>query len=153
MKLSTKGRYGLRLMLDLALHREEGWLPVNDISKRQNISFPYVEQLITKLRKAGLVESIRGPQGGYRLCKSPLEISAGEIIRIVEGPIEIVFCAGLKKNAKEECDRIGECATQLLWTKVSRKIADMLDEVSLEDLANWEKELKEKNLCKQDSEE
>ncbi|MEW6096423.1 MAG: Rrf2 family transcriptional regulator, partial [bacterium] len=69
MKLSTKGRYGLRLMLDMALHTADGWLSVNDIARRQDISFPYVEQLITKLRKAGLVESIRGPRGGYRLSK------------------------------------------------------------------------------------
>lgn len=146
MKLSTKGRYGLRIMLDIAIHGKDGWLSVNDISKRQDISFPYVEQLIVKLRKAGLVESIRGPQGGYRLSRPTSEISAGEI---VEGPIEIVHCAGLEENVKEECGRAGECATQLLWIKISQQMARLLDGISLEELAKWEKEMKENRLCQQ----
>ncbi|MBU0568094.1 Rrf2 family transcriptional regulator [bacterium] len=149
MKLSTKGRYGLRIMLDIAIHGKDGWLSVNDISKRQDISFPYVEQLIVKLRKAGLVESIRGPQGGYRLSRPTSEISAGEILRIVEGPIEIVHCAGLEENVKEECGRAGECATQLLWIKISQQMARLLDGISLEELAKWEKEMKENRLCQQ----
>lgn len=149
MKLSTKGRYGLRIMLDIAIHGKDGWLSVNDISKRQDISFPYVEQLIVKLRKAGLVESIRGPQGGYRLSRPEPEISAGEILRIVEGPIEIVHCAGLEENVKEECGRAGECATQLLWIKISQQMARLLDGISLEELAKWEKEMKENRLCQQ----
>lgn len=149
MKLSTKGRYGLRIMLDIAIHGKDGWLSVNDISKRQDISFPYVEQLIVKLRKAGLVESIRGPQGGYRLSRPTSEISAGEILRIVEGPIEIVHCAGLEENVKEECGRAGECATQLFWIKISQQMARLLDGISLEELAKWEKEMKENRLCQQ----
>ena len=149
MKFSTKGRYGLRIMLDIAIHGKDGWLSVNDISKRQDISFPYVEQLIVKLRKAGLVESIRGPQGGYRLSRPTSEISAGEILRIVEGPIEIVHCAGLEENVKEECGRAGECATQLLWIKISQQMARLLDGISLEELAKWEKEMKENRLCQQ----
>ncbi len=146
MKLSTKGRYGLRIILDLALYGESKCLSIDEIAKRQDISFPYVEQLMVQLRKAGLVKSIRGPHGGYQLCKPASEISAGEILRIVEGPIEIVFCAGLDKDVKE-CERAGECATQLLWTKVSQQMAQMLNGISLEELAKWEKELKEKRGC------
>ncbi|MDI6791767.1 MAG: Rrf2 family transcriptional regulator [bacterium] len=151
MKLSTKGRYGLRAILELALSGEGACLSINDIAQKQGISFPYVEQLMVKLRKAGLVESIRGPNGGYYLCKPAAEIKASEVLRIVEGPIEIVHCAGLKKDA-EECKRAGECATQLLWTKVSQQMARLLDGISLEELAKWEKELKEKKICKQGSE-
>ncbi len=150
MRLSTKGRYGLRVMLDMVLHKDDEWLSVNDISRRQDISFPYVEQLVVKLRNAGLVESTRGPHGGYRLAKPASEISAGAVLRIVEGSLEVVFCAGLEKNA-QECKRAGECATQLLWTKVSQQMAQLLDSISLEELVKWEKELKEKNLCKQNS--
>ncbi|MEW6618473.1 MAG: Rrf2 family transcriptional regulator [bacterium] len=141
MRLTTKGRYGLRVMIDMSLHEGDEWLSVNDISKRQNISFPYVEQLVVQLKKAGLVESIRGPQGGYRLSKPASEISAGEVIRIVEGPLEIVHCAG---KTKEECERSGKCATQILWTKISQQMAQILDNISLKELAKWEKELKEK---------
>ncbi|MDI6794716.1 MAG: Rrf2 family transcriptional regulator [bacterium] len=148
MRLSTKGRYGLRLILDLAIHGEGKCLSVNDISKRQNVSFSYVEHLLVQLRKAGLVESMRGPDGGYRLCKPASEIKAGDVLRVVEGPMEIVFCAGVEKEAKE-CSRTGECATQMLWTKASRQMAQLMDETSLEELAEWEKELKEKKPCKQ----
>ncbi len=147
MRLSTKGRYDLRIMLDMVLHEGEGWLAVSDIARRQNISFPYVEQLVTKLRKAGLVESIRGSHGGYCLAKPASEIKASEILEIVEGPLEIVFCTELKNE--EKCERAGECAAQLLWTKINQTIVQILEEVSLEDLVKWEKELKEKNLCKQ----
>ncbi|MEW5767840.1 MAG: Rrf2 family transcriptional regulator [bacterium] len=150
MKLSTKGRYGLRAILELALHEEGEYLSINDIAQKQGISFPYVEQLMVKLKKAGLVESIRGPNGGYRLSRPSSKIKAGEVVRIVEGPIEIVPCVGLKKNA-QECSRAGECATQLLWTKVSRQIAQLLDGISLEELAKWEKELKENNLCQKNT--
>ncbi len=146
MRLSTKGRYGLRIMLDMLLHEGDGWLTVNDIARRQNISFPYVEQLLTKLRKAGLVESIRGSHGGYCLTKPASEIKASQILEIVEGPLEIVFCTGLKNE--EKCERAGECATQLLWIKINQTIVQILEDVSLQDLAKWEKGLKEKNLCK-----
>jgi Rrf2 family protein len=128
-------------MLDLALHNEEGPVPIGDISRRQEISFQYVEQLLNRLKKAGLVESVRGPKGGYRLKRRPAQITAGDIIRVVEGPVDPVFCVNPDEFEREGCRRAEVCATRRLWAQLGRKIAEVLDGTTLEDLCRLAKEL------------
>ncbi|MEW6619541.1 MAG: RrF2 family transcriptional regulator [bacterium] len=142
MWLSTKGRYALRSMLELALHGTTGkFVPATEISKNQEITSQYIEQLMVKLKRAGLVESTRGPAGGYRLTKKPAEITTGEIIRTLEGYIEPVFCVNPEVSHKE-CHRSPECAARLLWKKVGEKVSEILDSTTLEDLVKMDNDLK-----------
>ena len=98
MKISTKGRYALRLMLDLAMHNDEGYISIKTISQRQGISEKYLEQIIKMLSKCGLVESTRGAQGGYKLLKEPKEYTVGEILRVTEGSLAPVSCLDDSEN-------------------------------------------------------
>ena len=132
MRLSTRGRYALRAMIDLALHADEGPVLRSDIAERQEVSVHYIEQLFVKLRKAGFIESVRGPGGGYILAKSADQIRAGDIIRTVEGPIALVHCVAPQQEAT--CHRIDSCVTHLLWKRLSDKVAEVLDSVTLKDL-------------------
>ncbi|ADI01093.1 MAG TPA: Rrf2 family transcriptional regulator [Syntrophothermus lipocalidus] len=132
MKVSTKGRYGLRAMLDMALHQNEGPMAVHIVAERQGLSERYLEQLMVPLKKAGLVKSVRGPQGGYVLTKKPRDITVGEIIRALEGPIAPVDC--VSEQTPEECERAEFCVTRLIWSKMRDSIAEVLDSLSLEDL-------------------
>lgn len=141
MWLSTKGRYALRAMLEIALHNEGSPVPISEISKNQEITSQYVEHLMIKLKKAGLAESVRGPTGGYRLTKKPSEITAGDIVRTLEGYIDPVFCIDPQLSQKD-CHRSSKCATRLLWKKVGEKIAEVLDSTTLEDLVRMDKELR-----------
>jgi Rrf2 family protein len=111
VRLSTRGRYALRAMIDLALHTN-GPVLRSDIAKRQEISADYIEQLFVKLRRAELIESVRGPGGGYTLAKSADQIRAGDIIRTVEGPIALVHCVAPQQ--KVACHRVDSCVTHLL---------------------------------------
>ncbi|MEN6461338.1 MAG: Rrf2 family transcriptional regulator [Syntrophomonas sp.] len=133
MKLSTKGRYGLRAMLDLALSQEQGPITTRSIAERQNISERYLEQLLIPLKTAGLVKSIRGSQGGYILGRNPEKITVGDIIRILEGPIAPVEC--VNEVNPEECNRADYCVTRVIWSEVRDAIAGVLDSYSLADLA------------------
>jgi Rrf2 family protein len=128
-------------MLDLALHGKEEPVSISDISRRQEISFQYVEQLLNKLKKAGLVESIRGAKGGYRLRREPGEITAGDIIRVVEGPLDPVFCVNPEEFERKGCHRAELCATRRLWARLGKKIAEVLDGTTLQDLCKVAKEL------------
>ena len=141
MWLSTKGRYALRAMLELALHNEGYLVSVSEISKNQEITSQYIEQLMVKLKRAGLVESVRGPAGGYRLIKRPSEITAGDIVKTLEGYVDPVFCINPKVSHKD-CHRAPECAARLLWKKVGEKVSEVLDSTTLEDLVKMDKELK-----------
>ncbi len=141
MWLSTKGRYALRAMLELALHNAGALVSVSEISKNQEITSQYVEQIMVKLKRAGLVESVRGPAGGYRLTKKPSEISTGDIVRTLEGYIDPVFCVNPKISHKD-CQRAPRCATRVLWKKVGEKVTEVLDLTTLEDLVKMDKELK-----------
>nr|WP_028990878.1 Rrf2 family transcriptional regulator [Thermacetogenium phaeum] len=132
MKLSTKGRYGLRAVLDMALHKSEGPITLNSIAERQGISEGYLEQLMMPLKRAGLVKSVRGAQGGYVLAKEPKDITVGEVIRALEGPIAPVAC--VSEDYPEECERAEGCVTRLVWAKVRDSIAEVLDSFTLEDL-------------------
>src|SRR5210317_1524729 len=112
MRLTTKSRYGTRLILDLAIYAKKGPVPLGDVAKRQNISVKYLEQLILKLKKAGLVESQRGPFGGHMLAKPPNEITIGDIVRILEGSAAITDCAEMDDKLCAECNRAGDCLSR-----------------------------------------
>jgi Rrf2 family cysteine metabolism transcriptional repressor len=140
MRLSTRGRYALRAMIDLALHAN-GPVPRSDIAERQEISAHYIEQLFVKLRRAGLIDSVKGPGGGYTLAQSADQIRAGDIIRTVEGPIALVRCVAPKQEAG--CHRADSCVTHLLWKRLSDEVAGVLDSVTLRDLCDQAREMEE----------
>lgn len=132
MKLSTKGRYGLRAVLDLAMHTSEEAVSLSAIAERQGISISYLEQLIAKLKKAGIVNSIRGAQGGYVLAKPPEEISIGEVLRCLEGNLNPVDCAEIEKN--NGCSSSQFCVTKYVWKRISDSINKTVDEMMLSEL-------------------
>lgn len=140
MKISTKGRYALRLMLDLALNNTGEPVRIKDISQRQDISDKYLEQIVSVLNRAGYVKSIRGPQGGYKLTKLPEQYTVGMILRLTEGSLAPVACLESEVN---ECTRQEECVTLLLWKKLDAAVKAVVDTVTLEDLVEWSKEKKE----------
>lgn len=130
MKLSTRGRYGVKAMFDLAQHAGAGPTSLKSIAERQGISEHYLEQLIYSLRKAGLVKSVRGAQGGYLLAKEPAKIRVGDIIRVLEGPIAPADCVA--EVNREPCQREAYCVTRPIWEKVRDSIAGVLDDITLE---------------------
>lgn len=135
MKISTKGRYALRLMLDISLNEKSGNpVRIKDIARRQELSGKYLEQIISVLNKAGFVKSIRGPQGGYLLTKQPSEYTVGMILRLTEGSLSPVACLDDENNI---CERLDECATIVLWRKLNDAISSVVDTVTLEDLIEW----------------
>jgi Rrf2 family cysteine metabolism transcriptional repressor len=129
MKLSTKGRYGVKAMVDLAINQSDTPVSIKSISERQNISEYYLEQLFLPLRKANLIKSTRGAQGGYVLNKNPEEITIGQIIYVLEGPIEISDCVD-----GASCSNGDSCATRLLWEKIKKSIDNVLDTTTLQDI-------------------
>ncbi len=134
MKISTKGRYALRLMLDLAIYDTGEPVSLKDIAKRQEISEKYLEQIISVLNKAGFVRSIRGASGGYVLRRKPKEYTVGDILRLTEGSLSPVACVGVES---EECVRSGDCVTVMVWEKLDKAINDVVDNISLQDLVDW----------------
>ena len=134
MKISTKGRYALRLMLDLALNDKEEPVRVREIAGRQEISDKYLEQIISVLAKAGYVKSIRGPQGGYRLVRAPGSYTVGSILRLTEGNLSPVACLEDEVNL---CSRQEDCMTLPLWEKLDEAIKSVVDHVTLQDLIDW----------------
>lgn len=141
MKISTKGRYALRLMLDLALHNNGEAVCLKDIAKRQQISDKYLEQIISILNKAGYVRSIRGAQGGYLLKREPKEYTVGMILKLTEGTLAPVSCV---EEDAAECEREEGCVTYILWKKISDAVNDVVDNITLADLVDWQLE-KNKN--------
>lgn len=129
MKLTTKGRYAVTAMLDLALHDGQGPINLADISSRQGISLSYLEQLFSRLRKQSLVASARGPGGGYRLGRSSDDISVADVIRAVDETVDATRCGGSKNCQGEE-----RCLTHDLWEELSDQIANFLSGISLDDL-------------------
>ncbi|MCF8144883.1 MAG: Rrf2 family transcriptional regulator [Deltaproteobacteria bacterium] len=127
MKLSTRSRYGTRMMLDLAAHYDEGPVQIGDISRRENISVKYLEQLIIPLKKARLIESARGPKGGHMLTKSPEEITIGEIVRVMEGGIDLTHCI----ENPDVCEKTNSCLTRTVWEDATRAIYERLDASTL----------------------
>ena len=128
MLISTKGRYALRVMIDLAEHYSEEFITLNTIAERQNISEKYLESIITVLSKKGLVDALRGKGGGYRLNRAPEEYTAGEILESVEGTVSAVSCL---KEEKNMCSRSAECRTLPMWTQLNKVINDYLKGVTL----------------------
>lgn len=135
MKLSTKGRYGVRLMMELALHYGEGPVMLRQISERQEISEKYLWHLINTLKVAGLIFATRGAHGGYVLSKPPSEISVGDIIQALEGPMCIVECI----EKPDICDRSSFCVTRELWEEASELLMDKFRSTSLADLIEKQK--------------
>lgn len=133
MRLTTKGRYAVTAMLDLALHFEDGPITLADISQRQCISLSYLEQLFAKLRRQGLVESTRGPGGGYRLSRGPREIPVADVILAVDEKVETTRCGGLANCQDDE-----QCLTHELWAELSQEIYQFLCGISLGDLVERE---------------
>jgi Rrf2 family iron-sulfur cluster assembly transcriptional regulator len=140
IRVSTRGRYALRAMVDLARHADGAPVLRQDIAERQDISADYVAQLFRPLHAAGLVESVKGPGGGYRLARDSAAIAAGDVIRAVEGPIAVVHCT-LPED--DSCDRVEDCATHLLWARLSAVMAKFLDSVTLQDLCDEARQLEE----------
>ncbi len=133
MKISTRGRYALRFMIDLALHGNGDYIALKDVSSRQGISIKYLEQITSLLSKFGLLSSVRGPQGGYKLAKDSSDYTVGEILRITEGSLAPVACLESEQNL---CEKKDVCHTLPLWEGLSRVINDYLDSVTLADLVN-----------------
>ena len=138
MQISTKGRYALRLMLDLAVHNTGELVKIKDISAREYISEKYLEQIISSLKKAGYVKSLRGAQGGYMLAREPETYTVGTILRLTEGSMKPVACLEDEPN---QCSRAGECVTLRLWKMLDEAIEGVLDKVTLQDLKDWYEEM------------
>ena len=138
MKISTKGRYALRLMIDLAQHDAAGYIPLRDISKRQEVSAKYLEQIVVQLSRAGPVTSTRGAQGGYQLARHPSEYTVGEILRITEGSLAPVACLA---HDPVECPRAEDCITLGFWRGLYDVVNQYVDSVTVEELVNRGKTL------------
>lgn len=131
MRLTTKGRYAVTAMLDLAIHYEDGPITLADISRRQGISLSYLEQLFSRLRKQGLVVSARGPGGGYRLSRESAEIAVADVITAIDEKVDATRCGGLAN-----CQDDQPCLTHELWSDLSKRIYDFLSGITLADLVN-----------------
>ncbi|EEX51104.1 iron-sulfur cluster assembly transcription factor IscR [Pasteurella multocida] len=131
MKLTSKGRYAVTAILDIALHSKRGPVSLSDISERQHISLSYLEQLFAKLRRYGLVKSVRGPGGGYQLGLPTNEISVGMVINAVNENIDVTRCHG-----RGDCQEGIECLTHSLWKELSQRIEDFLNEITLAELVD-----------------
>lgn len=134
MKLSTKGRYGLKAMVDLAVHSTDSHISLKSIAERQEISENYLEQLFAILRKEGLVKSIRGAQGGYALSGSPGSITVGAVLRALEGSLAPVDC--VEADASDRCDRYDACVTRSVWAKINTCVNEVVDSITLQDLVD-----------------
>ena len=131
MKISTRGRYALRLLLDIARQGEGAVVSLKEVSQRQNISVKYLEQIVLRLNKAGFLKSIRGVQGGYMLTRTPKEYGIGEVLRAVEGSLAPITCLQDEVNQCERCD---QCDTLWFWEGMDRAINAYVDQYTLQDL-------------------
>lgn len=131
MKISTRGRYALRFMIDLAQQGANTYVPLKDVSERQGISIKYLEQITALLSKFGLLQSVRGPQGGYRLSKDAADYTVGEILRTTEGNMAPVACLETEVNT---CERAAGCTTLKMWQGLNKVVNDYLDSVTLASL-------------------
>lgn len=131
MKISTKGRYALRMLLDLAEHKNDGYIALKDIASRQGISKKYLEQIIPVINKADILRTNRGFQGGYMLANSPENYTVGQILRLTEGSLSPVACLDQEPN---RCPRCEDCMTLPVWQGLNRVIAEYLDGITLQDI-------------------
>ena len=137
MKISTKGRYALRMLVDLAEHQNCGFVALKDIAERQNISKKYLEQIIPIFNKSDILKTTRGSQGGYMLSRSPDKYTVGEILRLTEGSLAPVECLN---QDPIECERSGECATLPIWQGLNKVINEYLDSINLQDILDQQSE-------------
>jgi Rrf2 family protein len=142
MKLSTKGRYGLRAVIDLAIHNDEEAVALSQIAERQGISMNYLEQLIAKLKKAGIVNGIRGAQGGYKLAANADKISVGDILRACEGDLNPVDCSEVTgTDGSTGCSNSDSCVTKYVWKRISDSINEAVDGIMLSELVDESKKI------------
>lgn len=137
MKISTKGRYALRMLIDLAERQSDGYVALKDIAERQGVSKKYLEQIIPMLNNSGILRANRGSQGGYRLAKSAKEYTVGEILRLTEGSLAPVACL---EHQPIECDRSAECVTLPVWQGLYKVVCDYLDSITLQDIIDKQRE-------------
>ena len=131
MKVSTKGRYALRMLLDLAEHKDEGFISLKEIAERQGISKQYLEQIVSLLNTSNILRANRGKQGGYMLAKEPVSVTVGQVLRITEGSLALVACLGDEVN---QCERADFCKTLPMWEGLNKVITDYLDSVNLQSI-------------------
>ncbi|AZG08647.1 Rrf2 family transcriptional regulator [Pigmentiphaga sp. H8] len=150
MRLTTKGRFAVTAMIDLALRQHSGPVTLSAISQRQNISLSYLEQLFGKLRRHELVDSMRGPGGGYSLAKLARHVTVADIIFAVDEPLDATDCGGKQDCSRGNDGKAGKCMTHELWSTLNRKMVEYLDSVSLQDLVDQQRmrELQEANAAK-----
>ena len=141
MRVSTKGRYALRMMVDLAEHREEGFIALKDIAERQGISKKYLEQIVSVFHRSNLLRANRGSMGGYMLAKPPSACTVGEILRLTEGSLDPVACV----DEPAECERSADCPTIIVWKGLSKVVNDYLDSITLQDIIDKNRERDEFN--------
>ncbi len=132
MRLTTKSRYGTRLILDIAIYGKKGPVPLKDVSIRQNISLKYLEQLTSKLKRDGIITTQRGPFGGHMLAKAPKDISVGAIVRSLEGTTTITECTSEKEQLCGICNRAGDCLSRWVWIEASNAMFERLDQITIE---------------------
>lgn len=135
MKISTRGRYGTRMMLDLAAHHDQGPTPLREIAKRQDLSVKYLEQLIIPLKAAGYIRSVRGARGGYTLARKPDKINVGQIIKVLEGGLSLVDCV----EDPKVCEREKNCPTRDIWLRMSERLMEELSSLTLRDVLDGKK--------------
>lgn len=133
MKITTKGRYALRMLVDITLHQSEGYVSLKDISDRQDISKKYLEQIVPLLNKSHIIKTSRGNRGGYKINGDPKKLTIGEVLRATEGSLAPVACLDYQPN---ECERVSECATLPIWEGLYKLITDYLDGISIKDVAD-----------------
>ncbi len=137
MKISTKGRYALRMLVDLAEHRDDGFIALKDIAKRQNVSKKYLEQIVPIFNKSDILKANRGYQGGYMLAKLPKDYTVGQILRLTEGSLSPVSCVD---QDPVECERSEDCVTLPIWRGLSKVINEYLDSITLQDILDQQRE-------------
>lgn len=138
MKISTKGRYALRMMYDMAINGSGNAIPLKDIAQRQNISVKYLEQIVILLNRAGFVKSVRGAQGGYKLAHEPEFYTVGMILRLTEGSMAPVSCLDDEVN---QCPRVNECPTLFVWEKLDAAVKGVIDNITLRDIIEHNMEM------------
>jgi len=134
MMVSTKGRYALRIMIDLAAHRDSGYISLADVAKRQYVSLKYMEAIVSVLNKAGFVESQRGKDGGYRLTRAPEFYTIGSILKLTEGSLAPISCAEFGSGAPDACAMAGSCITLPMWQHLDEIVDGYLENITLADL-------------------
>lgn len=144
MRISTKGRYALRMLVYLASHQEDGFVSLKEIAEEQNISKKYLEQIVPMLNKGGILRTNRGNRGGYMLAKSPEECTVGDILRATEGSLAPVSCLEYDVN---DCPRAAECTTLYIWEGLYKVINEYLDSITLRDILNRSSDISGDDYC------